>query len=116
MKQAWKRFQQGTVEEILDTNLMLNDFHRSNVKAEVLRVVHIGLLCIQEAASLRPSMSKALKMLAKKDEILPPPTNPPFIDEKTMELNDTSDDPFYPQNGSSSASIANISHSSFYPR
>ncbi|KAL1807266.1 hypothetical protein DCAR_0833132 [Daucus carota subsp. sativus] len=113
---AWKRFQQGTVEEILDTNLMLNDFHRSNVKAEVLRVVHIGLLCIQEAASLRPSMSKALKMLAKKDEILPPPTNPPFIDEKTMELNDTSDDPFYPQNGSSSASIANISHSSFYPR
>lgn len=113
---AWKRFQQGSVEEILDPNLMLHDYHRSDARAEVLRVVHVGLLCIQEAASLRPSMSKALQMLAKKDEILPPPTNPPFIDEKTMELNDTSEDPFYPQNGTSSASIANVSHSSFYPR
>lgn len=116
MKQAWKHFQQGTVEEILDPNLLLQNYHNSNVKKEVLRVVHIGLLCTQEAPSLRPSMSKALQMLAKKDETLPPPTNPPFIDEKTMELNDTSEDPFYPQNGASSASIANISHSSFYPR
>lgn len=113
---AWKRFQQGSIEEILDPNLMLHEYHRSDARAEVLRVVHIGLLCIQEAASLRPSMSKALQMLAKKDEILPPPSNPPFIDEKTMELNDTSEDAFYPQNGTSSASIANISHSSFYPR
>lgn len=113
---AWKHFQQGTVEEILDPNLLLQNYHNSNVKNEVLRVVHIGLLCTQEAPSLRPSMSKALQMLAKKDEALPPPTNPPFIDEKTMELNDTSEDPFYPQNGASSASIANISHSSFYPR
>lgn len=95
---------------------MLHDYHRIDARAEVLRVVHIGLLCIQEAASLRPSMSKALQMLAKKNEVLPLPTNPPFIDEKTMELNDTSEDPFYPQNGTSSASIANVSHSSFYPR
>lgn len=115
-KQAWKRFQQGSIEEILDPNLMLHDYHRIDARAEVLRVVHIGLLCIQEAASLRPSMSKALQMLAKKNEVLPLPTNPPFIDEKTMELNDTSEDPFYPQNGTSSASIANVSHSSFYPR
>ncbi|CAL5418901.1 unnamed protein product [Camellia sinensis] len=114
---AWKHFQQGKVEELFDPNLTLhNYYHGSNIKNEVLRVVHIGLLCTQEAPSLRPSMSKALQMLAKKNEHLPPPSNPPFIDEKTMELNDTSESPCYPPNGDNSASIATVSHSSFYAR
>ncbi|XP_057494648.1 cysteine-rich receptor-like protein kinase 2 isoform X2 [Actinidia eriantha] len=114
---TWKHFQHGTVEELFDPNLMLhNYYHNSNMKSEVLRVVHIGLLCTQEAPSLRPSMSKALHMLAKKNEHLPTPSNPPFIDEKTMELNDTCENPSYPLNGGSSGSVASVSHSSFYPR
>ncbi|KAL7261146.1 hypothetical protein ACSBR1_006734 [Camellia fascicularis] len=114
---AWEHFQQGAVEELFDPNLMLhNHNHNSNIKNEVLRVVHIGLLCTQEAPSLRPSMSTALRMLANKDENLPPPTNPPFIDEKTMELNDTRENQTYPLNVDNSASIANLSHSSFHPR
>ncbi|KAL7241054.1 hypothetical protein ACSBR2_006639 [Camellia fascicularis] len=114
---AWEHFQQGAVEELFDPNLMLHNYnHNSNIKNEVLRVVHIGLLCTQEAPSLRPSMSTALRMLANKDENLPPPTNPPFIDEKTMELNDTRENQTYPLNVDNSASIANLSHSSFHPR
>ncbi|XAR65089.1 Non-specific serine/threonine protein kinase [Bertholletia excelsa] len=114
---AWKHFQKGKVEELFDPNLMLqNYYHNCNIKNEVLRVVHIGLLCTQEVAPLRPTMSKALQMLAKKDEDLPPPSNPPFIDENTMELNDLLDNPCYPLNGGNSGSVACLSHSSFYAR
>uniref|UniRef100_A0A5B7AB91 Putative cysteine-rich receptor-like protein kinase 2 n=1 Tax=Davidia involucrata TaxID=16924 RepID=A0A5B7AB91_DAVIN len=113
---SWKHFQLGTMEELFDPNLMLHNYHNSSIKNEVLRVVHIGLLCTQEAPSLRPSMSKALVMLAKKDECLPAPTNPPFMDEKTMELKDKWENPGYNFNASNSASIASVSHSSFYPR
>ena len=95
---------------------MLLNYHEGNIKNEVLRVMQIGLLCTQEVPSLRPSMSKALQMLRKKDEHLPTPTSPPFIDEKTMELNEARENPSYPLNAAISGSVASISHSSFYPR
>ncbi|KAL7110327.1 hypothetical protein ACP275_05G018300 [Erythranthe tilingii] len=111
---AWKNFQQKTVEELFDPNLVFHNY--VNLKNEVLRVVHVGLLCTQEIASLRPTMSKALLMLAKKDEELPQPTNPPFMDEKTMELNDTSEITSSPLNYGNGDSVATVSHSVFYPR
>ncbi|MFS7994870.1 putative non-specific serine/threonine protein kinase [Helianthus anomalus] len=66
---------------------MMHMYPSINFQKEVIKVVHIALLCTQEALSLRPSMSTALKMLAKDDYPLPAPSNPPFIDELTMELN-----------------------------
>ncbi|KAL3835590.1 hypothetical protein ACJIZ3_010326 [Penstemon smallii] len=114
---AWKHFQQKTTEDLYDSNLMLHSCNNNmSVKSEILRVVHVGLLCTQEISSLRPSMSKALQMLVKKDEQLPAPTSPPFMDEKTMELNDTSDNPILPFQHGDDASNAGISHSIFYPR
>ncbi|KAG7980124.1 hypothetical protein I3843_05G166000 [Carya illinoinensis] len=113
---TWKHFQSGTVERLYDPNLMLHNHHNSNIKNEVLRVVHIGLLCTQEIQSLRPTMSKVLQMLTKEDEHLPAPTNPPFMDDRTMELNDMSEDPLYPHKAGMSASIATVSCSSFHPR
>ncbi|CAA3015713.1 cysteine-rich receptor kinase 2 [Olea europaea subsp. europaea] len=106
---VWKHFQQRTVDELFDPNIMLHNYHNVNVKNEILRVVHVGLLCTQEIPSLRPSMSRALQMLVKKEEHLPAPTNPPFMNEKTMELNNAPENP-------SSHSIASISQSIFYPR
>ncbi|XP_076892502.1 cysteine-rich receptor-like protein kinase 2 [Bidens hawaiensis] len=84
---AWKHFNQGTVEEIFDPNLKMHIYPNINFHKEAIKVVHVALLCTQEAPSLRPSMSAALKMLAVNDEPLPAPSNPPFIDEETMELN-----------------------------
>ncbi|BAT99504.1 Cysteine-rich receptor-like protein [Vigna angularis] len=111
---AWKHFQAGTAEQLFDPNIELQEDNNSEVKDEILRVVHIGLLCTQEVPSLRPIMSKTLKMLTKKEENLIAPSNPPFLDESTMELHDTSADPFYPLNAADS--VATMSHSSFYPR
>ncbi|GFQ07938.1 cysteine-rich receptor-like protein kinase 2 [Phtheirospermum japonicum] len=113
---VWKHFQQRTAEELLDPNLMHHNYHNNiNVKNEMLRVVHVGLLCTQEIPTLRPSMSRALLMLVNKDE-LPAPTNPPFMDERTMELHDMSVFTLSPTGHGDGASIASISQSIFYPR
>ncbi|PHT34987.1 Cysteine-rich receptor-like protein kinase 2 [Capsicum baccatum] len=107
---AWEHFQHGTVEEIFDPNLMLQNNHTINVKNEVTRFLHVGLLCTQEIPMLRPSMSKALQMFVTNDEELPRPTKPPFVDEKTMQLH------YRSLEQGDSATTANLSHSSFYPR
>lgn len=115
MVQAWNHFQKRTVEEIFDPNLMLHNYSTINIKNEILRAIHVGLLCTQEIPSLRPVMSKALLMLVGKEH-LPPPTNPPFMDDKTMEFNDLSLDTSPILNHDSEASVGNISHSLFLPR
>ncbi|XP_015957119.1 cysteine-rich receptor-like protein kinase 2 isoform X1 [Arachis duranensis] len=113
---TWRHFQSGTAEELFDPNLASDDNNNVNKKDEILRVVHIGLLCTQENPSLRPTMSRALQMLTKKEENLARPSNPPFTDENTMELNDTVDNPFCPLNNATYSSEATMSHSSFYAR
>nr|GMD97900.1 cysteine-rich receptor-like protein kinase 2 [Ipomoea batatas] len=112
---VWKHFQEERVDELFDPNLILNNYRNIDVKNEALRAVHVGLLCTQEVASLRPPMSKALQMLLKKEE-LPLPTNPPFMNDKIMQLNSDWDSPTFPLREGDSASIASMFHSSFYPR
>ncbi|KAH0875581.1 hypothetical protein HID58_072943 [Brassica napus] len=110
--EAWKHFQTGELEEIYDPNL---DWKNQNdsliIKKEIVRVVQIGLLCTQEMASLRPSMSKVLHMLKHKEEVLPLPSNPPFMDERVMEFRYGSDG-----DSAACASLATVSQSSFYGR
>ncbi|KAK1302638.1 Cysteine-rich receptor-like protein kinase 28 [Acorus calamus] len=87
------------------------------MKPQILRTVHIALLCTQESPSLRPSMSRALTMLLRiTGEPLPPPTNPPFTDEDKMELKDVEGDSHHLLYESQSSSVATLSHSTFYPR
>ncbi|KAK9052733.1 hypothetical protein SSX86_029363 [Deinandra increscens subsp. villosa] len=75
---ASEHFKQGSMEELFDQNMTLNNESSSKTKREIERVVHIGLLCIQEVASLRPTMSMALQMLSKNIQPLPSPANPPL--------------------------------------
>ncbi|GKA15303.1 cysteine-rich receptor-like protein kinase 2 [Tanacetum coccineum] len=86
---VWKHFKQGLVDELFDPNLMLNDQTSSKTKKEIQRVVHIGLLCTQVVASLRPTMSMALQMLSKNIEPLPSPATPPYIPETCIQLNES---------------------------
>ncbi|KAK1415745.1 hypothetical protein QVD17_31531 [Tagetes erecta] len=109
---AWHHFQQNKVEEIFDPNLMMHIYPNINFQKEAIKVIQVGLLCTQEAPSLRPSMSSVLKMLAKDDEPLPTPSNPPFIDEKTMELNNIT----FKSSSDDSGSVATVDNSHFFPR
>nr|XP_043635865.1 cysteine-rich receptor-like protein kinase 2 isoform X2 [Erigeron canadensis] len=105
---AWRHFNEGTVKEMFDPNLMMNVYPNIIFQKDAIRVIHVGLLCIQEAPSLRPSMSAALRMLAKDHEPLPIPSSPPFIDKETMELNITQT--------LQGISVATASLSYFHPR
>ncbi|XP_076911515.1 cysteine-rich receptor-like protein kinase 2 isoform X2 [Bidens hawaiensis] len=112
---AWRHFQLGTVEEILDPNLMFHTYPNHNFKKEAIKVVHVGLLCTQEDPTLRPTISMALKMLVKDDEPLPPPSSPPFINDddiKQLEENIQR----YNDNDADFDSVATVSHSQFSPR
>ncbi|KAM0014801.1 putative protein kinase RLK-Pelle-DLSV family [Helianthus debilis subsp. tardiflorus] len=111
---AWRHFQRGTVEEILDPNLMFHTYPNLNFQKEAVKVVHIALLCTQEAPALRPSISMALKMLVKDDEPLPPPSNPPFIADD--EINELEEKIRRYDNDDDVSSVATVSHSQFSPR
>ncbi|KAI7729771.1 hypothetical protein M8C21_017968 [Ambrosia artemisiifolia] len=111
---AWEHFKQGTVEEIVDPNLMMHIHPNTDFQKDAIKVVHVGLLCTQEAPSLRPSMSAALKMLAKTDESLPAPSNPPFIDENTMELSNITQKLLSYSDSDACSSVPIVSHGHFY--
>ncbi|CAA2995934.1 cysteine-rich receptor kinase 2 [Olea europaea subsp. europaea] len=49
---VWKHFQQRTVEELFNRNLMLHNYHNTDVRKEIVRVVHVGLLCTQQIPPL----------------------------------------------------------------
>lgn len=46
---------------------------------EASRVFHIGLLCTQASASLRPSMAQVVLLLSNSNVDVPTPSQPPFL-------------------------------------
>lgn len=53
------------------------------VESEVLRSIHIGLLCVQHHAEDRPTMSNVVAMLDN-ENTLSPPKQPAFFTEVTL--------------------------------
>ena len=47
-------------------------------ESEVMKCVHIGLLCVQENASDRPDMSSVVSMFCHNANDFPPPKHPAF--------------------------------------
>nr|XP_034898562.1 cysteine-rich receptor-like protein kinase 10 isoform X2 [Populus alba] len=70
---AWKLWSDGQGLELMDPML-----EKSSVATEVLRCIHIGLLCVQEDPADRPTMSSVLHMLASDTITLPIPKQPAF--------------------------------------
>ncbi|KAI3698498.1 hypothetical protein L2E82_42092 [Cichorium intybus] len=113
---AWRHFKQGTLEEIFDPNLMLNDDTSSSMKKEIKSVIHIGFLCTQEVPSLRPTMSMTLQMLSKKIEPLPSPSKPPCVPESDTETDELGQIPAMGHRVDNPISLPTVTHTSFYPR
>ncbi|XAR73357.1 Non-specific serine/threonine protein kinase [Bertholletia excelsa] len=70
---AWKMWTEGKGLELIDPSLEL-----SNVATEALKCIHIGLLCVQEDPTDRPSTSSVVVMLASDHMTLPQPKKPAF--------------------------------------
>lgn len=71
---AWKLWKDGTPLELLDP--MLRDNYSRN---EVVRCIHIALLCVQEDPNSRPSMASIVLMLNSYSVTLPLPEEPAFF-------------------------------------
>ena len=50
----------------------------------VLRYVNIALLCVQESAKDRPTMSDVVPMLGNESVVLPYPKEPAFLNVRSM--------------------------------
>ncbi|GLT48443.1 hypothetical protein SLA2020_220680 [Shorea laevis] len=70
---AWKLWSKGQGMEMIEPLLL-----QSCVASEVLKCVHIGLLCVQEDPADRPTMSSVIVMLVGETITLPKPTEPAF--------------------------------------
>ncbi|XVF87659.1 hypothetical protein PTKIN_Ptkin18bG0138100 [Pterospermum kingtungense] len=70
---AWKLWSKGQGMELTDPLLV-----QSCVSTEVLKCIHIGLLCVQDNPEDRPTMSSVIFMLASEAITLPLPAQPVF--------------------------------------
>ncbi|RYR32492.1 hypothetical protein Ahy_A10g047047 isoform E [Arachis hypogaea] len=70
---SWKLWCEGECLELVDPIL-----ENTYIRSEVIRCIHIGLLCVQEDAIDRPTMSTVVVMLASETMTLPNPNHPAF--------------------------------------
>ncbi|XLU33352.1 hypothetical protein S245_069418 [Arachis hypogaea] len=70
---VWKHWHEGTALSLLDPSI-----DNLYTEAEVVKCIHIGLLCVQEHAEDRPTMSSVVLMLSSEAPSMPNPKNPGF--------------------------------------
>ncbi|KAB5521589.1 hypothetical protein DKX38_025908 [Salix brachista] len=101
---AWRLFEEKRPLELAAESLLIT----CNL-SEVLRSIHVGLLCVQENPEDRPNMSIVALML-RDDDTLPQPKQPGFFTER--DLNEAS----YSSNPSKPYSVNDCSISELKPR
>ncbi|KAJ0546103.1 putative protein kinase RLK-Pelle-DLSV family [Helianthus annuus] len=74
---AWRLYKQGRSIELMSASL-----RASCVIPEVLRSIHVGLLCVQNHAKDRPTMLSVVLMLVS-ESVLPQPKHPAFYSEES---------------------------------
>jgi len=83
--QTWKLWCEGKSLELIDP------FHQKTyVESEVMKCIHIGLLCVQEDAADRPTMSTVVRMLGSDTVDLPKPMQPAFSVGRKSKIEDQS--------------------------
>ncbi|KAJ4703313.1 Receptor-like kinase [Melia azedarach] len=83
IKYAWELWRDGEALRIVDSSIV-----DSCPAHEVLRFIHIGLLCVQDDARDRPSMSTAVFMLSNETP-LPSPKQSTFVISRTRNKPDS---------------------------
>ncbi|XP_062109071.1 G-type lectin S-receptor-like serine/threonine-protein kinase At4g27290 isoform X2 [Humulus lupulus] len=72
---AWTLMKEGNAVEFIDK--CLKDSYDS--MKEILRCIHIGLLCVQQSPIDRPNMSSVVMMLCGGESVLPQPKPPGYF-------------------------------------
>ncbi|BAT93986.1 hypothetical protein VIGAN_08054800 [Vigna angularis var. angularis] len=69
---AWRRWSEGRARDIVDPAL------NNGSENEIMRCIHIGLLCVQDIAAARPTMASVVAMLNSHSFRLQVPTAPAY--------------------------------------
>ncbi|KAM3701602.1 hypothetical protein ACJW31_05G186600 [Castanea mollissima] len=75
LEMAWNKWRDGTTSNLVDPTL------RTNSTTEILKCIHIGLLCVQENVVKRPTMASVVLMLCSDSMTLSVPLRPAFMME-----------------------------------
>ncbi|XP_041023461.1 cysteine-rich receptor-like protein kinase 10 [Juglans microcarpa x Juglans regia] len=111
---AWNQWRSGTPLELLDPAL-----RHSYSRNEVIRCIHIGLLCVQEAPASRPTMATVVLMLNSYSVTLPLPQQPALLHRSRAKLDKPTKELGSDQSSSSQAisgSVNEVSLTEIYPR
>ncbi|KAL1289339.1 hypothetical protein AAHE18_20G050500 [Arachis hypogaea] len=76
---AWKLWNADNIPPLIDQEI-LNSICNEDIK----RCIHIGLLCVQELARDRPTMTAVVSMLNSETVNLPSPKQPAFVQRQTL--------------------------------
>ncbi|KAL2495245.1 G-type lectin S-receptor-like serine/threonine-protein kinase [Forsythia ovata] len=76
---AWNLWNEGNPVDLLDASLVT-----PNSASEVLRCIHVGLLCVQQRPEDRPTMSNVLLMLDIQHPVVSQPKQPGFYSERSL--------------------------------
>ncbi|KAI4295819.1 hypothetical protein L6164_035822 [Bauhinia variegata] len=76
---AWKNWRDRTAFKIVDPEL------NNGSRDEIMRCIHMGLLCVQENVADRPTIASVLLMLNSYSVTLPVPLQPPsFMNSRSL--------------------------------
>ncbi|KAK7280222.1 hypothetical protein RJT34_25284 [Clitoria ternatea] len=115
---TWRNWRGGTATKIVDPTL-------KGSQNEIMRCIHVGLLCVQENADARPTMASILLMLNSYSLSLPRPLEPAFfMDSRTRSLSDIQSSEYNSReirtsestNKSTQESVNEASITELYPR
>ncbi|KAI3914712.1 hypothetical protein MKW92_021886 [Papaver armeniacum] len=76
---AWKLWNENNALALVDPTLVLSE---PSFDGEILRCIHVGLLCVEEFAVDRPTMATTLSMLTSEIATLPALKNPAFTERR----------------------------------
>ncbi|XP_026398638.1 G-type lectin S-receptor-like serine/threonine-protein kinase At1g11330 [Papaver somniferum] len=99
---AWQLWNESEMKMFIDPTIL----NESTPLEEIFRCIQVGLLCVQECARDRPTMSTTLSMLTSKISTLPTPEHPAFTDRRVS----TSLDSLTQSLGSSSANRLTVTN------
>ncbi|XP_022142139.1 putative receptor-like protein kinase At4g00960 [Momordica charantia] len=103
---AWKNWREGTPENVIDAILS------SGRTTEMIRCIHIGLLCVQENPADRPTMASIILMFNSFSLTLSVPSRPAFF----LHSNNISSSADHSQTAPLQASQNGASITDLYPR
>ncbi|KAH9302291.1 hypothetical protein KI387_013874, partial [Taxus chinensis] len=73
---AWRLYRGGDVLNMVESTVTVRETYPEE---QALRCIHVGLLCVQADAILRPAMSNVIMMISSGSVTLPNPTKPAFV-------------------------------------